>query len=316
MAKRVAAATTTKKKAAAGGAAAKAKAKRAAGGTKNAAGGAAAKAAGKTKPAAAKATSARKKPATAPAAAPRAALGGGGAAASRATKLPAAALAPDVTRHDVNWGAKGARRHEYLAVSRDGAALTCTSVARRIWADAHKRPCRVRMGAGRGVRDARHALLPGHRQAVRVRLREGRLGRPEVADRQRSDIVGEFGPGSSSSPASGATFVPDGSSRDGGEEHGPGDDGSPASGAVFMPAGYFDFGTAPLSDYKFTEVPKVKCPCKIGCLLDADAGAMTVFVNGKPLKQQCEYRFPSDGLAWYPSVGLGSKDDALFSNSV
>ncbi len=25
--------------------------------------------------------------------------------------MPAAALAPDVTRHDVNWGAEGARRH-------------------------------------------------------------------------------------------------------------------------------------------------------------------------------------------------------------
>ncbi len=122
MAKRVAA--TTKKKAAAGGAA---KAKRAAGGKKKPAGGVAAKAAGKTKPAAAKATSARNKPATAPAAAPRAALGGGDPAASRATKLPAAALAPDVTRHDVNWGAEGARRHRYLVVSDDGSALTSTS---------------------------------------------------------------------------------------------------------------------------------------------------------------------------------------------
>jgi hypothetical protein len=120
MAKRVAAAT--KKKAAAGGAA---KAKRAAGGKKKPPGGAAAKAAGKTKPAAAKAPSARKKPATVPAAAPRAALGGD-AAASRATKLPEAALAPDVTRHDVNWGAKGTRRNEDLAVSRDGSALTLT----------------------------------------------------------------------------------------------------------------------------------------------------------------------------------------------
>jgi hypothetical protein len=39
---------------------------------------------------------------------------------------PAAALAPDVTRHDVNWGAEGARRHKDLAVSFDGFALTLT----------------------------------------------------------------------------------------------------------------------------------------------------------------------------------------------
>jgi hypothetical protein len=38
--------------------------------------------------------------------------------------MPTAALAPDVTRHDVNWGAEGARRHNGLAVSGDGSALT------------------------------------------------------------------------------------------------------------------------------------------------------------------------------------------------
>jgi hypothetical protein len=130
MAKRIAAAATKKKAAAGGGAA---KAKIAAGGEKKPAGGAAAKAAGKTKPAATKATSARKKQATAPAAPPRAALGSGDAAASRATKLPAAALAPDVTRHDVNWGAEGARRHKKLVVSGDGAALTVMKRA-VVWA--------------------------------------------------------------------------------------------------------------------------------------------------------------------------------------
>jgi hypothetical protein len=40
--------------------------------------------------------------------------------------MPAAALAPDVTRHDVNWGAEGARRHEWLAVSDDGSSLALT----------------------------------------------------------------------------------------------------------------------------------------------------------------------------------------------
>jgi hypothetical protein len=38
--------------------------------------------------------------------------------------VPATALAPDVTRHDVNWGAEGARRHTEVAASNDGSALT------------------------------------------------------------------------------------------------------------------------------------------------------------------------------------------------
>jgi hypothetical protein len=90
---------------------------------------------------------------------------------------------------------------------------------------------------------------------------------------------------------------------------------SPASGATFEPRGFFHFGTAPLSRYQYKNVPKVTCPCTVACLLDADAGAMTVFVDGKPLKQQCEYTFPTDH-EWFPSVGLQYKDDALFSNSV
>jgi hypothetical protein len=80
--------------------------------------------------------------------------------------------------------------------------------------------------------------------------------------------------------------------------------------------GAFLFGTAPLSGDQFKEVPKVPWPCTVGCLLDADAGAMTVFVDGEPLSQQCEYRFPTDGREWAPSVGLFFEHDALFSNSV
>jgi hypothetical protein len=63
-------------------------------------------------------------------------------------------------------------------------------------------------------------------------------------------------------------------------------------------------------------VPEVECPCSVGCLLDADAGTMTVFVDGEPLPQQCEYQFPTDGREWAPSVGLGCQRDALFSNAV
>jgi hypothetical protein len=53
----------------------------------------------------------------------------------------------------------------------------------------------------------------------------------------------------------------------------------------------------------------------VGCLLDADAGAMTVFVNGERLEQQCEYRFPTD-REWAPTVALWDKNDALFSSAV
>ncbi len=42
----------------------------------------------------------------------------------------------------------------------------------------------------------------------------------------------------------------------------------------------------------------------MGCLLNMDAtpARMTVFVDGEPLETQCEYEFPKDGRAWFPSV--------------
>ncbi len=100
-----------------------------------------------------------------------------------------------------------------------------------------------------------------------------------------------------------------------GEYGGPGRETSAASGATFMPWGRFHFGTAPLTERQFVSAPQVNCPCAVGCLLDADAGAMTVFVNGEPLARQCAYTFPTD-REWYPSVGLGWDNDALFSSAV
>jgi hypothetical protein len=99
---------------------------------------------------------------------------------------------------------------------------------------------------------------------------------------------------------------------------------SPASGATFTLLGYLSFGTASraskgCSDGESYQVnlPKAaEWPFTIGCLLDADAGKMTVFVNGEPLKKQCKYTFPTDGRAWAPTIGLSYKGDALFSNSV
>jgi hypothetical protein len=194
--------------------------------------------------------------------------------------VPAAALAPDVTRHDVNWGAEGARRHEYLnewlAVSGDGSALTLTrDLPGFAWAQGPV-----------GVRSGKHWFSVSVTQSNNGLLLIG-----WVDDALRTADDRESGPGNGSSSASGATF-----------------------GLL----GRFDFGTAPLSQLQTQdlaeEAPKAAWPCTVGCLLDADAGAMTVFVNGEPLAVQCEYKFPMDRV-WYPSVGLGFMGDALFSSA-
>jgi hypothetical protein len=190
--------------------------------------------------------------------------------------IPAAALAPDVTRHDVNWGAEGARRHEYLLVSSDGFALTrgrgpVYGLAEPLWAQ----------GAV-GVTSGRHFFS--------VSVTEGHGGDVKVGWVDRALPTDQI-------------------------ENGPGDAVSPASGATFACCGYFRFGAAPLSANQSKHVPKVECPCTVGCLLDLDAGAMTVFVNGEPLEEQCEYEFLTD-REWAPSVSLLYTKDALFSNTV
>ena len=40
---------------------------------------------------------------------------------------------------------------------------------------------------------------------------------------------------------------------------------------------------------------------------------MTVFVDGEPLAVQCEYDFPEDVDAWFPSVALWETNTALHS---
>jgi hypothetical protein len=193
-------------------------------------------------------------------------------ACSSGAPMPAAALAPDVTRHDVEWGAEGARRHDGIAVSSTTSTLTLERDLRAYaWAQ----------GAV-GVRSGKHwfsVTMTASRNGVKV-------GWVDRALQTSSD-----------------------------DEFGPGNDESRASGAVFQLYGNFYFGTAPLSAHQFKKVPKVACRCTVGCLLDADAGVMTVFVDGKPLEEQCEYTFPTD-REWFPSVGLGSFGDALFSSSV
>jgi hypothetical protein len=190
-----------------------------------------------------------------------------------AAPVPAAALAPDVTRHDVNWGAEGARRHKDLAVSEDGSAMALTTdVEAYAWAQ----------GAV-GVTRGKHWFSVGVTQSTR----NGSGVKVGWVDRALRTDAADWGPGWPSSPA---------------------------SGAVFALWGDFRFGTAPLARHQSKRVPNVACRCTVGCLLDADAGAMTVFVDGEPLVQQCDYKFPD--REWYPSVGLKYEHDALFSNSV
>ncbi len=47
--------------------------------------------------------------------------------------------------------------------------------------------------------------------------------------------------------------------------------------------------------------------------LDATPARMTVFVDGEPLAEQCNYDFPKDGRAWFPTVSLYRTDTALHS---
>jgi hypothetical protein len=98
-------------------------------------------------------------------------------------------------------------------------------------------------------------------------------------------------------------------------EYGPGWEGTRASGAIWALNGRFHFGTAPLANNHEAPADHVHHPSTVGCLLDLDAGAMTVFVNGEPLTRQCEYRFATD-REWAPTVGLRCAGEALFSNTV
>jgi hypothetical protein len=186
--------------------------------------------------------------------------------------VPAAALAPDVTRHDVNWGAEGARRHQDLQLTLGGSRLSRDStVTGCLWAQGP-------VGVTRGK----------HWFSI------------SILQQQNGVLVG---------------WVDRALRVDDNFELGPGVEISNASGADFASSGFISFGTAPLQRAQCESVPPAQCPCSVGCLLDLDAGAMTVFVDGEPLEEQCEYTFPTD-REWFPTVAVCSGIDALFSNAV
>jgi hypothetical protein len=186
--------------------------------------------------------------------------------------IPVAALAPDVTRHDVNWGAARARRHDALQLTHGGYGLKVPRQnAAWVWAQGA-------VGVTRGK----------HWFSVTV----------------TKSVHGDINLG----------FV-DRALRTDDDENGPGSDDSGASGAVFAPGGRFCCGTQPLAHIEYTEVAPIACPCAVGVLLDLDLGAMTVFVNGELLEEQCAYEFPTD-REWAPTVGFGELTEAAFSNTV
>jgi hypothetical protein len=86
-------------------------------------------------------------------------------------------------------------------------------------------------------------------------------------------------------------------------DNGPGCRHSSASGATFNSWGSFNFGTAPLSENQCEKFPKINLPCNVGCLLDLDAGIMTVFIDTNPVKTKSNYKFPRD-RKWFPSIKM------------
>ncbi len=83
------------------------------------------------------------------------------------------------------------------------------------------------------------------------------------------------------------------------DEYGPGDAASVSSGAV-----YSHFG-APSTRRYLAQAMEAdwKSGCSVGCLLDLDAGTMTVFADDQPLAV-ADFAFTRD-REWLPTVGLG-----------
>jgi hypothetical protein len=193
--------------------------------------------------------------------------------------VPAAAMAPDVTRHDVNWGAEGARRHADLQLARGGFGLQVSKDCDgpgRLWAQDNV-----------GVTSGKHYFQVCVTAAGETRTLVGFVDDKICVT--AFDLVG----------------FP----------------GTRASGAVYDTDRRLYFGTAPVvdSDHTYIDAPKSMRSCAIGCLLNLDAtpARMTVFVDGEPLAVQCEYDFPKDGRAWFPSVGIPEDGEmALYSCAI
>ncbi len=190
--------------------------------------------------------------------------------------MPAAALAPDVTRHDVNWGAEGARLG-LLRVTHAGFGLSFGSQSRSRDAFAGIRlltgPAGVVTGkhffqicvAATGADDASAAIGWVHGLFIDAKTKDA-LNPNEIT-----------------------------------------------AGAMYSMNGGFVAPTAAASWN--APAPKISRSCALGCLLDLDAtpARMAVFVDGEPMDAECAYDFPKDGRAWYLIVSLWDAGTVLHS---
>jgi hypothetical protein len=184
--------------------------------------------------------------------------------------IPAAAMAADVMRHDVNWGAEGARRQSELQVTHGGFGLLCSEPGTWRWTQGP-------VGVTAGTHYFQVCVtVPGFARNIMLGFADDKLSVTE------HDFIGKIGTNS--------------------------------SGEVYQSSGRYWFGTAP-GDDSCVDAPKHQRPCVIGGFLDLDAtpARMTVFVDGEPLAVQCDYDFPKDGRAWFPSVAVCEPDTAVHS---
>jgi hypothetical protein len=209
--------------------------------------------------------------------------------------VPAAALAPDVTRHDVNWGARGARRHPVMQPTHGGFGLTRYTTNRPLWAQGpvgvttgkhYFQVCIVASVRGTVSYDA--PLVGWVDGKISVTTEDWVSEHDTRCSGATCDArCGDFQVG---------TARPRG--RQAGAAAGPADD---TSDSDFLPLNQ-----------------RLRLPFAVGCLLDLDAtpARMTVFVDGQPAAKQCKYAFPKDGRAWFPSVSMRNEDQALFSCAI
>jgi hypothetical protein len=189
--------------------------------------------------------------------------------------MPAAALAPDVTRHEVNWGAEGARRSAELQLTHDGYALS----------SGEDSICRWAHGAV-GVMSGKHffhvcVTAPGF-GSVMVGWVDGKISRAEHDYPGRRDTL-----------CSGCAYS--------------------ANGFLFYgtaPLSSQSCAVAPATNVRLCVIGCLlnlaATPARMTVFVDGEPLAAG---DG----EQREYDLPKDGCAWYPSVCLWDERTALHS---
>jgi hypothetical protein len=182
--------------------------------------------------------------------------------------IPSQALEPDVTRHDVNWGAEGTFRYEHLQLTHNGFGLkfqtTFESDTNYCWAQG---PVGVTSGKhwfSITIVEINTTMGPNY-------VEVGWISRPQRFDTRF---------------ARGDRFKVRGSSSV---------DCIRRTGLrYYLPA---------------------RSSCTIACLLDLNAGIMTVFIDGEIMETESNYRYHAD-CEWFPTVGTGIGYIELYSNSI